>query len=95
MELPSNSNINYVRIFNIQPPSNWNQINPFQIIVSDSVYNNNSPPATIYCVQGEQRVTQNENRLFKCDSTIVGTFVTILLPGPNRKLELTEVEVFS
>lgn len=93
MQLPSNSNINYVRVVNVV--INYNSINPFQILVSDSVYNTNSPPATSYCVQGEQNLAENENRLFKCDSTIVGTYVTILLPGTNRKLELREVEVFS
>lgn len=93
MQLPSNSNINYVRIFNVVV--NWEDLNPFQILVSDSVYDDVVVPPTSPCVQEEQSVLQNENRLFKCDSTIVGTFVTILLTGTNRRLELREVEVFS
>jgi hypothetical protein len=97
IELPENSTVEYVVIYNdMRGPVYYERINPFQIWIGQSFGDTNNTTATL-CTSSNitfQPYPRNPY-LIECESPAIGQYLTIYLPGLARIVDFNEIYAYS
>lgn len=99
IQLNATTMVDYVQIWNRNRryAGNWERINPFQIWIGDSYGDFNSATSQL-CVseliQFHDYEEDPKPMTVECNPPSTGAFITILLPGDNRTLNLAEIYAF-